>query len=343
MRRPAAVLAALCFALLAGRLGAGVVHYAPSGADFERRLLDAACAEPGSPGCKEALSKAVPNAAASLVRLAERRHPRAAELAKQAADSATAELRVAAATVLGQLSVEASFTPVLGELLDDPVPAVRAAALRALYGAMDERGRGLALRADAFGTSSREAGLAADSIPAISGLGVQIPSDAVFLHFGSDVEVGRYAFVTGDSPAALVARLKKAGSGPFSPDQWSDMLLSLEQPADDEEAESDDDSDSGMPSAADMAKAMEMMAKMNQAMAENPDAKTPEQQARVMSKALDGRRHVDSNLGNYYDEEEVFGSPQLFLLELKDGSDVAVAIYQDKLLQRTGFAVHRKP
>jgi hypothetical protein len=337
------VLAALCFALPAGHLGAGVVHYAPSGADFDRRLLDAACAEPGSAACKKALAEAAPNAAASLVRLAERRDPRAAEMAKRAADSAVPELRVAAAEALGQLSVEASFTPVLGELLDDPVPAVRAAALRALYGAMDERGRTLAQRAEAFGTWSRPAGLAAESVPATSGLGVQLPSDALFLHFGSDVAAGRYAFVTGESPAALVARLKKAGSGPFAPEQWSDMLLSLEVPSDDEEAESGDDSDSGMPSAADMAKAMEMMAKMNQAMNEHPDAKTPEEQARLMSKALSGQRHVDPGVGDYYDEEALFGAPQLFLLELADGSDVAVAVYQDKLLQRTGIAVHRKP
>jgi hypothetical protein len=341
-------LRALALAILVVAPAAAAERYVKiTGSSLERRTLDASCATPGSKPCVDALADAVPQAASRLVRLAERRHPRAAELAQRAADSAYPELRSAAAEALGQLSVQASFTPVLTELLDDPVPAVRAAALKALYGSMDERGRSYAERAEVFGSWSGNASLSADGAPATANLGVQIPADAVFLRFGSSAAVGRYAFVTAEAPAALAARLKKAGSGPYRPDQWYDMLLSLRKPSDDDEAESDDDSDSdddsGMPSAADMAKAMEMMGKMNQALNEHPDAKTPEQQGRLISKALEGVRHVDLNLGDYYGKESLFGAPQLFLLELKDGSDVAVAVYHDKLLNRTGIAVHRTP
>jgi len=318
-------------------------HVTPSGSGFERRILVSACADAKSRSCSEAMVVAVPRAAASLQRLAERRHPRAAELARRAADSAFPELRSAAAAAMGQLSVEASFTPFLGELLDDPVPAVRAAARAALYGSMDERGRALAARADRFGTPAGETALAPDTLPLPARLGVALPADAVYLFFASDVAAGRYTYLTGERAPSLVARLSKAGSGPYAPEQWYDMLLAQEQNDAPGDGGDDGSSDSGAPSADDFAKAMEMMAKMNEALEAHPDAETPEQQAQLMAKAISGKRNVDPDLGNNYGDAELFGEVKLFLIELADGGDVAVAVYYDKVLQSTGFAVHKRP
>lgn len=343
MRGHSSRLLAVVGLLVAGAAAASERHVQPTGAGFQRRLFESACADAKSASCSQAMTAAVPQAAASLRRLAERRHPRAGELARRAAGSGVAELRVAAAAAMGQLSVEASFTPVLGELLDDPVPAVRAAALAALYGSMDERGRALAQRAERFGSWPRDAALTPDAVPSPARLGVALPADAVYLHFASNAGAGRYAYFTAERAPSLVARLSKAGSGPYAPEQWYDMLLAQETNDAPDDAGDDESSDSGMPSADDFAKAMEMMAKMNEALEAHPDAESPEQQAQVVSKALTGRRRVDSDLGDSYGVAELFGDVKLFLIELADGSDVAVAVYDDKVLQGTGFAVHKTP
>ena len=79
------------------------------------------------------------------------------------------------------------------------------------------------------------------------------------------------------------------------------------------------------------------MAEMNK----NPNA-TPEQQAMAMARAS-GAVLLDANLADDYQDAEIFGDPKIFIVQLPDGGDGAVAVYQDRAVGRTGITVHGKP
>jgi hypothetical protein len=237
---------------------------------------------------------------------------------------------------LSLLWVDAPNDAVAAELLDDPVPAVRAAARAALSGSPDERSRRLAHRADRFSSGDQKS-LVPEPVPGTAGLGVPLPADAVFLRFASNVAGGRYAFLTREAPAALGARLAKAGRGPIAPEAFRETL---EPEVSGAEEVPENDSGSEMPSAEQMQAAMAMAAKAMGALNEHPNA-TPEEQARLMAKAL-GHAQVDVNLGDVYADSETFGNAQLYVVTLANGLDAVVAIYRDLALGSTGIGVHLK-
>jgi len=301
--------------------------------------LAAACADPASRACGEALRKAAVSAAAALVELAQHRHPKAAALAAAAADSGLPELRVAAAEALALLSVEAPNDAVLAELLDDPVPAVRTAARTALAGSSSETARQLGQRADRFARGNGQ-DLGAQAGPNPASLGVPLPADALFLYFASDPERGRYAFVTGESPAKVAARLPKAARGPIAPADFRAAIEPETQAEEEEPAEPAESSDSQMPSSAELQAAMAMAAKMMGAVNAHPGA-SPEEQAALMAKAT-GLVQIDAGLGETYADAEAFGDAQLYVIEMANGLDAVVAVYRDVALGRTGIGVHLK-
>jgi hypothetical protein len=179
-------------------------------------------------------------------------------------------------------------------------------------------------------------------MPSAAGLGVPLPADAVFLRFASDVAGGRYAFLTREAPAALGARLAKAGRGPIAPEAFRETLAPEESGADEvpENDSGSENSGSEMPSAEQMQAAMAMAAKAMGALNEHPDA-SPEVQARLMAKAL-GHAQVDVNLGDVYADSEAFGNAQLYVVTLANGLDAVVAVYRDLALGSTGIGVHLK-
>ncbi len=330
-------LAALLIALTAAPAPASERFVQPIGIEYATDRLAAACAARTSPACVEELGAAGRAAAQRLVALARYRPELATSLATRAADSGSPELRAAAADALAQPYATASATPILAELLDDPVAAVRAAALHALRGSNDESAQRLAHRADAFDRGN-EAALTPDAVPPAPKLGVALPSDAVYLYFASDAADGRATYSTAEAPAKLLGALSKKGRGPFTPAQFRQEVESAG-----EDASSDDEADSedGMPSADQMAKAMAMAEKMMGAMAANPNA-TPEQQAAALAQAA-GHSALDPYLADGYDDSELFGDPRLFIVELAGGGEAAVAVYIDRALGRTGITIHHRP
>jgi hypothetical protein len=121
----------------------------PSTADFER--IDAVCAQP-SPECNALRARLDGHVAATLLFLAAGKAPEVYPLARRAADAESVEIRIAAAEALGSVVANAADTPVLAELADDPVPAVRIAALGTLGRSGDGQGRRIARRAALFGS-----------------------------------------------------------------------------------------------------------------------------------------------------------------------------------------------
>jgi hypothetical protein len=107
--------------------------------------------------------------------------------------------------VIGPTSDDA---PLLIEALNDPVPAVRAAALRALQQVRGDERCSLVVRraqsSDEGRRTSRQETIEAETAPAPRQLGVDLYPHAAFLHFASDIEAGRAAFASSDPVARVV-------------------------------------------------------------------------------------------------------------------------------------------
>lgn len=281
--------------------------------------------------------------AAVLLFLAELKAPEVYPLARLAADVDSVTVRVAAAEALGAIAANAEDTPVLAELLDDPVPAVRSAALRTLRSSGDERGRLFAARADRF-SASAETDLdpeAPQAWPALAAMGVAMPADALFLHFGSDRARGRYAWVTAEPAATVLGRYRGKGEGPFTLEEYQ-QKLEQEDAENSELADSMATEDGEMPSAEQMAKAMEMAMKAMEAMNEAA-GKSPEEQAAAAGRAMGMNPQRDLDLANDYAQEELFGDVRLVIVPLDKATDAVVAVYTDRVFGMTGVAVHRPP
>jgi hypothetical protein len=309
----------------------------PIGIEYATERLAAACAVATAPACAEELAGAAGEAARRLLALARAKPELAGPLAARAADSGSPALRAAAAGALGEPFATAEATPILLELLDDPVPAVRTAALRALRGSNDDTVRLVVRRAQGADPGS-DAGLAVEPVPPAPKLGVALPADAVFLHFASEGFEGRLTWSTAQAPAALAGALARKGRGPFTPAQFRQEIEKMKANSE-AEMESIDPGENGMPSAEQMAKAMAMAEKMMAAMEKNPDA-SPEQQAAALASAT-GQSLLEAGLAEVYTDAELFGDPKLFVVKGTDGVEVAVAVYEDRALRRTGITVHR--
>jgi hypothetical protein len=297
--------------------------------------VESACAAPGSPACAQALDYLTARARAALLVLAERNDPQAAALARLAGDSADPGLRAAAAAALATPFVAAEDTPLLAELADDPVPAVRAAALRSLAGSQDPRAQLLSRRAGAFDDpGTPEASDTPDAAVAAARVGVPLPADAVYLHFASAPGTGRYSYWTAQPPANVIATLKaKAKKGPLTPEQFRAQAEAATASPELEEGE--------MPSADDMARAMAMAEQMMKAMEGGAQGGSPEEQAAAAQRAVGGMASFDDRLAGSYEDAELFGDARLFVVPVAGSSDAVVAVYRDLAVGGTGVTVHR--
>jgi len=296
--------------------------------------VESACAAPDSPACAQALDFLTARATAALLVLAERNDPQAAVLARLAGDSADPGLRAAAAAALATPFVAPEDTPLLAELADDPVPAVRAAALRSLASSQDPRAQLVARRARAFDDpGTPEASDTPDAAVAAASVGVPMPADAVYLYFSSAPGSGRYSYWTAQPPASVIAALRgKAKKGPLTPEEFRAQAEAATAAPDLEEGE--------MPSADDMARAMAMAEQMMKAM-EGGQGGSPEAQAAAAQRAAGGMAVFDAGLADDYEEAELFGDARLFVVPVAGSSDAVVAVYRDLAVGGTGVTVHR--
>ena len=109
-------------------------------------------------------------------------------------------IRLAAVAALGRLRPDASDTPYLARLLNDPVPAIRNAALAALDSSSDPATIPLVDRA----SDDQGSSLLPDPPPDAGWLGASAPPGAEPLRFASDRKAGVYAFVTDESPQQVL-------------------------------------------------------------------------------------------------------------------------------------------
>lgn len=301
-----------------------------------RAAVEQACtapASPASPACEAAREDLARQAAITLATGARHLGSGLSEIAGLAADSGYPALRAAAATALASPFATAAETPLLAELADDPVPAVRIAALRALRSSNDPRAQRIARRADAFGDrpTTGEAAEQPEAAPAAARMGVPLPAGAVYLHFASDPAAGRYAWHTVEPAERVLTALRGKGKGPLSPDEFRAQA----QPKPGGGA-------SGMPSADEMQRAMAMAEQMMKAM-EGAQGKSPQEQAAAMERASHGVSSLDSDLAGAYEKEELFVDPRLVIVPLAEGGEVVVAVYADPVVGGTGVTLHRAP
>jgi hypothetical protein len=299
--------------------------------------IDAACTAPSSPACTAALEQLALASAFQLRGLGQRRDPAARPLAVEAAATGYPALRAAAAEVLGELTSAPEDTPVLAELLDDPVPAVRAAALRTLRRSVDETSRLLARRADIF-SRVEITGDAPQEPPRANALGVPLPADSVFLFFASDPAAGRYAFATALPPAKVLATLR--GRGPYTPEQFRSQIPGSKAAGRDS-SEEEEGEFGGLPSPEEMERLMELAATMGK-LAEQHKGR-PEEMAAAAQSAMKAHGSLDASLADAYAKEEYFGDARLVVIPLAAGGEAVVSVYTDKVLGTTGIAVHRAP
>jgi hypothetical protein len=313
-------------------LGAGMRIVRTLDADAAA-AVDAACVDSASPACTAALDELAVQVAARLREAASRSSADLREVARLAADSSYAPLRAAGAAALAAPYATAAETPWLAELADDPVPAVRLAALRALRGSNDERAQRLARRADAFGQRGAAAegeSESPDAAPAAERMGVPLPAGAVFLHFASDPAGGRYAWHTREPVDRVLAALRGKGKGPLTPEEFHAQAQPLSGGS------------AGMPSADDMQRAMAMAEQMMRAM-EGAQGKSPEEQAAAVQNATRGMASRDQDLASVYERTELFTDPRLTIVPLPGGGEVVVAVFADPVVGGTGITLHRAP
>lgn len=312
-----------------------------AGADDADQLA-AACAKSAA-SCAGLRSRIDGRIAATLMFLAERKSEEVYPLARLAADAESVLVRVAAAEALGSVSANAEDAAILAELADDPVPAVRAAAIRSLHSSGDDRARALALRADFFGSIAlpEDGGETAESVPPAAAMGVAMPADAVFLHYSSDPSAGRYVWATREPAAQVLKRLATAGKGPYTVAAYRQKLEEDEAEASKKE-EALEPADGEMPSAEQLASAMAMAQQMMAAM-EETKGRSPEEQARAAAKAA-GLRHGDGGPSlDAYDHDDWFGDVHLVVVPLDKYSDAFAVVYSDRQLGTTGITVYRPP
>jgi hypothetical protein len=241
------------------------------------------------------------------------------------------ELRAAAAHAVGMIRPGDSETPALLAALNDPVPEVRNAALSALGQMRDDPSAQLLVRRVQMGERSRtraagqrfQAETAADA----RRLGMPVYPGATFLHYASDLEIGRAAFSTEDPVEQVLDFFgSKAGHPAVDAGEFTRLYFggSREDPLGSNRLSKDMQEWFAQASAANTSEA-EIRSEMER------------RQAQMLN--LPGVRYMDSH---------VYGQPRFLALEEKplgEGKSAAryVAVFRDEALNRTGFEVYVAP
>lgn len=275
--------------------------------------------------CEKVRQKAVAVLEEDLLTLGSTADPGHLPMLARVLRSDEAELRVAAADAMGMIRPTGAEVPALIDVLNDSVPAVRGAALLALNAIIDPNETIEALRIVRRARPDQGRGMAPELVPDARQLGVPVYTRATFLHFASDLGKGKAVFTTPDPmPTVLKFYTARAKQAPMTAEQF-DQAYSRK---------SEDD-----PAAA-MRMAMEMQARMMQAMREG---KSPEEMQAEVLKQVAGMA-TELPIGEYSDEK-LYGAPMFVVLEESALKKPArfVVVFEDRVLKRTGFVHHLPP
>ncbi len=298
------------------------------------QTIQKACADPRSQACAYARDYLTIRVLATLRVFIDRRDDQAAAMGRLAADAADSRLRAAAAEALAVPFAANEDTPLLAELADDPVPAVRDAARRALASSGDPRAQRLARRIRS-GSLTGEPDETPEKPPAAAAMGVPLPADAIYLFFASEPANGRYAWWTAKSPAEVAAALRgKAKKGPLTPAEFRAHAEAASETPEIEDGE--------LPSAEAMARAFEMAEQMMAAFeGAGADAGSPEAMAAAMQRAAGGLASLDPNAADEYEDADLYADARLFVVPIADSADALVAVYRDLATGGTGVTIQR--
>jgi hypothetical protein len=336
-------------------LHAEVLSGTVAGPADRKALLEAysACLSKPAPGCRAIGSRAVAMLADDLRNLGTAPNRRYASLFVRELKAGEPELRAAAADALGMAGATADETPALLVALNDPVPAVRSAALIALSLSKDSTTSGAIER---YVKPPDAASLSPQKPPDAQWLGVRPYPATTYSFASSNGTELRWEYLTQDPLAKVVAFYKTgAKKGPLTADElrraYSGQSAAEKTKAMAEESGlGDSDSagsdDSGMPSAETLAKAMALAQKMSEQMQRDMAGKTPEQMNEALTKGAAAQATplpIDK-----YENSEAFGSPRFLVLDEATylGSLrplTYVVVYEDKAFRKTGIAILKAP
>lgn len=267
-----------------------------------------------------------------------------------------AELRAAAADAMGMIKPTAAWTPGLLKALNDPVPAVRGAARRALGASPDQSARLVVERA----RREQGTGMVPEPVPDSRALGAPVYPGATFLFFASDLGAGKGAFETAEPFAKVVGFYGTAGKRPaMGPREFAQAYSSPR----------------GEPPPAGRAKLQEIQARLLRASQElvaafqragqagkssdtTPEIKAKEAEIRDLQAELrkvgdevhkeELERMTGELVAAEYENQQLIGSPIFVVLE-ETMSGIGrrpsrfVVVFEDRALQRTGFVLHVPP
>ena len=253
-----------------------------------------------SAACTAALEALARKAADDLTILANTGKPEYRPLARDASKMPFASLRASGAAALGHLSPGPEDTPLLAGLVNDPVPAVRRSARRALESSSDPAARPLAQRAQGHESD----GLRPQAVPTADQLRTPLYAGAQYLFYASNKTNGQSEFSTGD-PVDKVAAFYagKYGAG---------MTLEQFQAA----AKGGKDA---MPDIGSQAFQDQMQAAMDAQKAYEAAIKAGKSQqdaSMAMVAAMQKKAPADSSrIRSTLERKEIYGSPRLFVVE----------------------------
>ena len=289
-------------------------------------MVRIACARPDTATCQEAKQLLAHRVANDLMIVASTRDRQHRELARQAADGPYPEVRAAAAAALGAMGPDADDTDTLKRLLNDPVPAVRHPALRALGRSTDPAKRLLLERVKAASQKPDPESLLyePDAVPDAQRLGATIPPGTTFLHFASNISAGRAAFVT-DQPIDAVVRTYSKGQPGLTAEEFDRKLVMGAAMTPETERR--------------MEEAMRKLEELQKSGRLPPEVAAQMQKMQRPSAATVPPQEATKA----YRRTDLYGSPRFVLLSKPEDGPAAlryVVVFQDLAVGNTGVVIH---
>ncbi|HEY3068413.1 MAG TPA: HEAT repeat domain-containing protein [Methylomirabilota bacterium] len=332
--RVVAIACALVLLATAAPAGASrrVIAVPRSGDTDPLASARAACAQPTSTACGEAKDALSEQLASDLMVVASGRDRRHHDIVRQAADVPYPRVRAAAAAALGALTPGPADTDTLKRLLNDPAPAVRHAALRALGRSTDPARRLVVDRAQDTPRKpvADDVAFTEEAAPTEQRLGAPVYPRATYVHFASDVAAGRAAFVTDDAADAVVRFYAGRATRPAMSATEFEQALAMAS------ARNTKDQQAMMAQANEMMKKMEEMQKAG---------RSPQEMAAELQKLAPKQAATPRDAIRPYSRTELYGSPRFLLLSKPEDTRALryAVVFQDLALGKTGIVLHMPP
>jgi hypothetical protein len=288
----------------------------------------AACTQPSSAACRDAKEALSEQVATDLMVVASGRDRRNHDVVRQVADVPYPRVRAAAAAALGALTPGPADTETLKRLLNDPAPAVRHSALRALARSTDPARRLLVDRAqDTPRKGVDETALTEEPAPNEQRLGAPVYPRTTYLHFASDLAAGRAAFVSDDAVDAVVRFYAGRGTRPAMSASEFEQALGMASAKNTQDQQQQ------------MAQAMEMMKKVEEL---QKSGRSPQEIAAELQKLAPMKVRTPSDVTKPYGRSELYGSPRFLLLSKPEDTRALryAVVFQDLALGKTGVVLH---